>query len=654
LDGVSAALGAVALALPAIYEYGTRSFEKNREGKVDYALEKPFMVARAGGQIASVHNRAYQAIQGKDLSYLAAYNTALHSKDFRASLGAVGLQKEKLELAAGTSPVSLSGNAKLFLSEMGSLAGRSTQWLMEKIGGAPLSQLGEADKMNLKEIALRSASYSLTGEQTQKFLGGVGDTQHMQGGMFNTMANRIGSDSMNRVNMMRMSGRSTGFVTSGPNKGALAVEDLQSRLIPGGWDISDDAAGYQSLLSVGKGYGKAISRTWGIQGGKMAGLSNIEQLINMGGMLGGSVAAARQFAGSKSILQRSIGTGGLDVAVGRDMFTQMGQQMLGTGQFGAGNAASTYLGMAAGLVGGVNEKGRATLDVAEQQRRLLQLTKGDTAFAGITQGKHAPMYQATSLLGAINAMGGEYSMGAEQLSRMDPKLIASIARGGNSPAGYAALGIGKEQAGSFLRYQNRMMFAEVTDDMVRGEAGDVLARVRGSEKRGGSFINTINDAVAGMKGKSRVKEADRLLDIMSTTIGGSLGMDPDTAKGMLMGQLTTQEDWARGFAKTGGAGVAAPKGLEAAQLKKEGEIKGQESTLGNLQDIAANTEKIYKAIERQTELLMGSDSGARAADKIVRGSSENNQGGGLDSSLNMSTQPEAATPSGNFTFVGTP
>lgn len=600
------ALGAV-----AAYDYASRSFEKNRAGQVDFTLNQPFMRLGAAAGVANIHNRLYGAIQGRDLATVAAYRKTLNDPEVMKSLANTSLLSEKLNLAAGTTPLSLGANKERIKAVLSNLAGRGLQSAMEFIAGADLNP---AEKADLQQIALKTAAYSAVGDNATKFGQSWDSHLALQGGMFNTMSKRIGANAFSRIATMRMAGLGSGGFTK---RGTIAYEDFQSKLAEGGWEWSDRISGHQAILGIGSGYRKAISATWGIQGGRMVGLGNIDQLVKTGGILGGSVGAAREFAGRKSLLQRSVGKGGLDVAVGNELFTQFGQMAMGTGQFGAGNTAANYIGLAAGLVGGVDERGKATLDVAEQQRRMMQLGAGNAAFAGITQGKQAPMYQATSLLGAISAMGG-YSMGAENLSRMDPTLLASIARGGKVPDYYWGQGIGRDQAKAFLRYQNRMPFAEVTDEMVTGEAGGLLKEIRAAEAGGGSFIDVLNSKVRGLSGRDRAKTGQMWTERMAGIIQANLGWTGEQASGALMAPLIAQEDWAKPLMGKG-VGVGAPKGLEGEQAKQQAEILKAEAGLGKVrrEDIQDASNNIVKAIQDQTAEMLAANRGAKAAASVV-------------------------------------
>src|ERR1019366_6843939 len=209
----------------------------------------------------------------------------------------------------------------------------------------------------------------------------------------------------------------------------------------------------------------------------MAGLGNAAQIAQIGGILGGSVGAGSLKSGLLGQLQNSIGKGGLDVAVGRDLFSSLGTSMMQAGTWGNGNLASTALGNAASFVGMVDANGHPTIDVSQQQRMMSMYTQGNAAGGTFTKGTGALIYNAMSLQSAISAMGG-YSLGTESMRGLDVNQLIAIKNskqdGGDIPAYYRDQ-FTKGEVVKFLDKTKNMSLSTISDSsLIRPGAGKDL------------------------------------------------------------------------------------------------------------------------------------------------------------------------------------
>lgn len=548
MGGIAAGAG-----IAAMYNKGAEAFESLRAGRVDWTLNKPFMKQQLGVDASSPNLAAWQAIQGKDAGYIRSFHRVLANPEMMRSLNNVSLQKEKLVLATKESPVSLSGMSARAKDILHGMAGGAFQSVGETITGANLS---EAETGTLMDIARKAAYYSAPKEQAQKILQAT-QNDMARDPLHAMLATKVYGNALGRVKMMRAAGMSTGI---GP-KGSK-VEAFEADLLRGGWTPEDYAAGRSQMLGVGAGYMKALGPIGAISAG-IGGLTNAAELVKAGGMLGGSVGAAKGFYRS---VQGSIGRGGLDVAVGRDYFGGATQSLLRTGQMGAGDTASTYLRSTAGLIaGGMG----APNDVAQQQRLMNALAGGVDNYAAFTTGAKAPLYQATSLLGSIGAMGG-YSTASEGLSSMRPEVVAGIMRGGEVPAWAKAIGIDREAVTSFGNYQRKAPFFEVMDQGLEGtRAGDLMSQIRGYESGGGSYVDLFKSETGGLKGKKKAQKITQLASELSGVLySQGLAASPEEAMGTLLAPLSQDKELAP-FLKGKGVGAASPKGSEKIALEEQ-------------------------------------------------------------------------------------
>ncbi len=289
----------------------------------------------------------------------------------------------------------------------------------------------------------------------------------------------------------------------------------------------------------------------------------------------------------------------------RQLFQGSGQ----SGQFVGSRAAEQYAGMTAGLVGGGSE---TPYDVGGQQMRAGLIQAGMPALGRFTQGTEAPHSTATSLMGAVGAMGG-YSLAAEALTKMDPGLLTSIARGGEVPPWAASMGIGQRQAAGFLNYQRKAPLFEITDSLVTGDQANTLRAVRSKEAGGGSFMDLVTDIHQKPRETAKAfqrRRGDAAMSI-ATDLGGAmfasgLVASPAEGAGVFLGQMGQDKDLAP-FLKGRGVGAASPQGAEAAALAREADLIKQHGI------IVTKLEGIVKALPAATTMETQADRGVQAA-----------------------------------------
>jgi hypothetical protein len=545
-----AGAAAVGGAVVSATEFGLRSFEDQRAAQIAFGLEEPGRRLERAGAVASIGRASYFAGKSGDISYIGAQRAVMRNKEFMASLGNVTLQREQIQLALGRGP-SLKGVKNEVMQGIHNFAGKTTGELFQWLSGQELP--GGADTRSKFELELQRAVMETSPQLAGRYKQAIASEQMRQNPELFSAATSMYQNSMGRVGALRSAGMSTSFVNArliDGGRGMMpAYEAMESRLMKGGWSIADQAAGHQQFLGIGAGYEGRAGSAIGLISAGIGGLSNLGQLTRAGGILGGSVGAADAF---RRQAMASVGRGGLDVSVGRDLLGGLSSRAMQLGQFGAGDTAASYMsGMAALVAGGSG----APLDVAQQQRRMGLVQQGVGALGRFTNGTGSPFDKASSLMGAMGAMGG-YSGGAEGLQRMSPDVLMGIANGGEVPTWAAAQGITSDSAKRMLGFGARSPFFQVYDEQFKGTAaGKLLSQVRGAEANGGDFRDLL-------KGKSN-KEQDRIRDTLGGVLFSSnLVGSPDEGSGMLLSMSSP----GAGRLKGGGVGAARPGGGEAAAL----------------------------------------------------------------------------------------
>lgn len=597
------------------------AFDETRPNQVQYTLDKRFLQLGAAGAVAGTHNRLFNSIQGGSISYLGAYRSALGDKEVQRSLNNAVLNRESLVAAAGLMPTSLTGKVGNVFDWLKNVASGGVGSMMEAIDKTGLEPV---DSRRAKEILYQRAAFALTEKQQESLQQAVSSYHQFQGGYFNTMADRLKTDSYGRVNAMRMRGMS-----GAPGKnGEMAYEAWRSRLIAGGWDTNDDIQGYQALLGVGKGYGKVLSTTWGVVGGHMAGLTNIEQIVAAAGTIGGSVPIAGRL---KGILQGSVGTGGLDVAVANKLYMDTLTSINQTGQWGPGNTANGYASLIAGMVsGGYDDKGRLMYDVGGQQRRMQMFTEGNKAYQSFVSGTAAPVFNAMSLYSGIKATGGTWGLGSEVIRNMDVRELASIVKGGDI-SDYYKFTLGdnttkegreaiRNMAQTQLKETNRNLFSGVKTSTLQDEGGrKFLQDVKDAYAKGRTLQDVIEDRTSTITDKR-----ERILAQAGLRRGAAgilAGFYQDRTAQAYEGLLESSGEYAKKEwgvkLDARGVGVGAPKGLEKEALKAESEKLKTESLLGGIGKVEENTRKIAELLQEQNKALGIADVKARVQGKLV-------------------------------------
>jgi hypothetical protein len=582
------------------YNFGATSFENQRAAQLDYALNEPVRRLERGAAVAGIGRNSYMAGRGGDISYIKAQRDALGNREIRQAMDATVLQREQIELALGTGP-SIKGLTRQGMDYLRSKAGSAWGGVGQMLSGQELGslpggvagELGGVEGMSELKLRLQKAVMDSSPEMAQRFQTAVNANKMMQDPEFAAEAN--GAYAGAGSNLAR---RRQGFIGVPKGQDPIAyMRARQARLTKMGYEEGDEEARRAITTGAGMGYLRGGFGGTELMSLQYGGAQNVTSTMALAGQLGGSVGAGTRFI--RNAFEGhggfgGVGAGGLDVTVGSQLLPQLLQRAAGTGQFGAGNAAATYATSMASLVGGGPG---APFDTAQQQRMMAGLPGGESAFGRLTTGAAAPLYQATSLMGGIKAMGG-FSLASEKLSQASPALLKAINEGADVPNWMSGLGIGTKEVKSFLNQQARAPFLETVDEMVpAGKTKDLLNQIRGAESKGGSF----KDVFRGKSSKEQLKMAE----LLGPLVTGASSTEEGTMA--LMSQLGMSEGYTA--MKGRGVGAAGPRGLEKAALDDKADVS------------LSAAKMIQKSVEELTSLFdtRGERAGGKSSVAAARG-----------------------------------
>jgi len=616
IGGSVGLVGGVALGGAALWNYGAGAFEDVRPAQIAFTQNSPFIKRQAASAGLGLFREQFDAAQSGSVSRVMAFRKAMSDPEVMKSINSTQLDKELLMNKFSQSPLSLGSaykKGKDWLQNVASegfqsaAQGLSFMGLFARVQNASLTELPAEARKSILDLGMAQAYGGLTEDKVNKLRQAARFEELRQDPRTAMMADRIYGGAEGRLNTARMAGRGVGF-----NKdGGLKYELWESRLKRGGWSPENEAAGHQQLLQIGAGYSKAVDPvTLGALG--MAGLTSAGSIAQMGGILGGSVGAGSLKSGLLGQLQKSIGSGGLDVAVGRDLFSTLGSQMIQSGSWGAGNTGASALNMAASMVGMVDANGHSTIDVAQQQRMMGLYSQSNATLGSFTKGTGAPIYNAMSTLNAIAATGGKYGIDTENLRAMDPTLLLAIANGAAVPSFYGE-GINQESAKKFLRLSAPMGLSTFADKnlVTSGPNRDLMNRIRAEEGRGGSIASMIKGETSGWSTAATNVYTMNVASRYAGMIARGNNMSPEQALSSLLPVLQSEGLYTTRL-NGGGVGVAGPAGLEKLSLEEKAKILNKEGNHFEKTD--------RKGIEDAFSQMLESQDADRLAIKAVGGS----------------------------------
>lgn len=639
LGGSVGLIGGVALAGAALWNYGGSSFEDVRAARIDFQQSQPFVKRGAAMAGLGLYQDQFAAIQSGSISRMTAFRKAMNDPEVMKSIYNTELDQEARDLKFHNNPQSarswylkgkdwiqskaanafqstaeggvsventvgkLVGSALSMIPGIGvlsSAASGAAGALIDTSVNGNLQKLPDADGKSILQLQQAQSFADTATEKANRLKAAANFYSMRQDPRFSMVEDRINTSSLSRLNAARMAGRRVGF----DKKGNLNYEKWQADLTKGGWVEGQDIAGHQQLLQLGAGYGAGGIGPRQIAALGMAGLGNAANIVQMGGILGGSVAAGSLNSGLLGDLQHSIGKGGLDVAVGRDLFTTMAGQMLQSGGWGAGNTAASAINTAASMVGMVDANGHPTINVAQQQRMMGLYTQSDAALGDFTKGTASGIHNAMSTINAMAALGGKYSIDVENLRDMSPTQLLAIARGADVPAFYSGSDINQKSAEKFLRLSAPTGMATFADKNLVGSGPNriLMDRIRAEEAGGGSVASLIRKDTEHMSDAERNMYTMNIGSRYAGMIHRDIEKTPDQALASLLplfqleGLYTTKVNGK-------GVGVAGPSGPEGWSLKEKAEMLRQEGAVFNDKD-PKEIERLFRSqVSEQNEMI---------------------------------------------------
>jgi hypothetical protein len=465
----------------------------------------------------------------------------------------------------------------------------------------------DAELRSAREVERQIKQEQLMSDQGERMNAAHGAKMGQMNPYTAMMADEIGQNFMGRFKTLAGAGLSSRIIHKKNRPDMTAYEYYNESAMRQGWDNGDRAANYQSLLGIGKGYGKLLGGFSLLSAGQ-AGFGSLGGDVKTAGMIGGSVGAAGSYL---SLINKKNGLtgsgGGLDVAVSNSLFGGIASSALGTGMYGSENLNWVTKNVATMVYGG-------GADVAGQQRAAYGFELGNNQMRTYTSGSRSPLNRAISNEVAMAVAGG-FGGASRDLMRManDPRLLASVAGGAALPE-WADPTIDKAMVGKFLGRQRAGLFADVMDNTwsTDPDTTRLLSEVRSS----GDYNSVITKNLEGLKKRSTAwwKEEHRL----NVKLGRALGSDnPQADISMLeegyLGTLGLKPPKGSGAWRPGIKGPEAEAALKSSEVERaKGEAgagKGVKEALAG--DPAQFAGSAVKSMAQMGQMIVSFDQGVQ-------------------------------------------
>ena len=541
----------------ALTQMGANTYNANQL----LQLENPVTIQQKLATAMSPFRGMVSSGIGKDYSSMLAWKRVFSNPEIMNSVTNTRLNQDSINRLMGDNTLTGMGKERLSsLSRFMSTTGLGiAEWAQGEGRAIPDAELKSA-----REVERRIKQEQLMADQGDRMKAAYSAELAKQDVFTSLMSNEIGQNFMGRFQTLASMGRTTSIVHRRGQPDITNYEDINARLMRGGWTMGEAASNYQSLLGIGKGYGSLLGGTSLVSAG-MAGFGNIGQLVKTAGMIGGDLGGAGSYL---SLINKKNGltggAGGLDVAVSRDLFGDISQRALGTGMYGGENLNWVSSNMAAMVFGG-------GADVAGQQRALYGFQMGNALNQTYTSGSRSNLDRAIANEAAMAAAGG-FGGASRDLMRLanDPRLLASIAGGAKIP-GWVDSSINKGMAQDFQSRLRAGKFADVIDRSWESDpvTSQLLSELR-ANKNDSNLVIGQHLATTGFKVNS--KSWRRAEHFLAEKLGRALGSDNPQADISMIeeGYLGTL-----GLKPPRGPGAWRPgiKGLEAEAAGKSADIE---------------------------------------------------------------------------------
>ena len=551
----------------AVTQMGANTYNANQS----FQLENPVAIQqKLASAMSPFRNMAHAGI-GKSYSSMLAWNRVFHDPEIMNSVTNVRLNQDSINRLMGDNTILGLGKERAsdLAKHMTSTGLGIVDWARGEGRAIP-----DADLKAAREVERRVRQEQLMADEGNRMNSAFEAKSSQMNPYTAMMADEIGQNFMGRFKTLAGAGLRSGIIHKKGRPDMTAYEYYNEKAMRLGWDNGDRGANYQSLLSIGKGYGSILGGFNLLSAGQ-AGFGSLGGDVRTAGMIGGSVSSANSYL---SLINKKNGLtggpGGLDVAVSNQMFGGISQAALGTGMYGSENLNWVSQNTATMVFGG-------GVDVAGQQRAAYGFDLGNRQMQTYTSGSRSNLNRAISNEAAMGVAGGFNGI-SRDLMRManDPRLLASIAGGAALPE-WADPGITRTKAGQFLGRQRAGLFADVMDST--WDTDPVTTKLLSEVRSSGDYNAVINKNLSGLKKGSTDwwKEEHRLNVKLGRALGndnpqadismleegylGTLGLKPPKGNGAWRPGLTGPEKEAANQS----ADIEAAKGVAGPKAWKE-------------------------------------------------------------------------------------
>lgn len=554
----------------SITAMGANVYNANQQFAVSHPISLQQNIAGAISPFRAIANAGI----GKNYASMLAWKQVFARPDIMKAVSDVRLNKETIATAMEDRIV--NGRMKELWSRF-QRAGAVTIGLEVSDWATKEAEAGrsipDADLKSMRALERQLKQEQLMSQRGQALNDAHAAVAAQMNPYTSLMVNEIGQNYIGRYRTLAGAGLRTGIIRRPGQPDMTSYEYYEAQARRQGFTNADRPSNYQQVLGIGRGYNR-IFGGFTLLKASIGGFGNLGEIAKTAGMIGGSVDAGKHY--SLGLAQHTVGRGGIDVAVGRDLYGSISKAALGTGMYNSENLNWSTQNMAAMVYGGGQ-------DVAGQQRSLYGFQIGNELNQTYTSGSRSPLHRLIAVQSAIAATGNKWDGAAIDLLKIgnDPRLLNSLAAGGKIP-GWADASLTKEMIQAHQAGLRRGKFAEVVDSVVA--SSDPTRRALAKELREnqndpnlviGKYMRRFEEA-GGKKGsRGWMKQAGYL----SEKFGGMLpGQNPQANAGLILEDFLSTE----GLKAPRGKGAWMPgiSGLEAAAAKNDQAIEQQKGIAG--------------------------------------------------------------------------
>lgn len=569
------------------YDAAVRAMTSQEAANVGQQLNERQQTMGRQAAFGQVFGGTSQAIYGGSISSGWALAKAMRDQGLMKSLGMGEARDRALQLKQGYAGGGSSSSLLHFSDDMSALSTVGFGGIMKQayqrqannlrygfdwingFGNPEIKSTAKQTYDTKDEIAFQVAKRNLSVERVQELSQGAANIKQSDP-RFSEMMDRIYGEAGGRVSGGRVGGFGGGTIKKGPYAGYDAQDVMEASLTRQGFSFGEE---------MGRRRGMGGIAGWGLRGalGGGAGLSaaaggmtGIENLMGLGEQFGGIGGGGRLY----NAAQKGIGSGGMDVTAGSNLYAALAESAKSSGQFGFGMSFQPALeGLASMGVTG---------STGGDMMRSKMLAAGMGGWNSQLNGGIDPLQMALNVSAANTSMSGKSWMSKKGVMDLGSTAMLSILRGGekNMPQELKDLRVGVGDVRAYHLASQRQMFARVVPSSFGADtpAGIAAGGVRGMHGDWISYIRSRRDKL----GKSFNLQNE--LSPLATVLDKTTDFKYQDAMGDLMAQLTGETDFT-GALNGHGAHAAGMSKRDKASLEAQAKMK-----LGEAHAIKENLE----------------------------------------------------------------